>query len=66
VDGSVDILDTSDLLNIKLIQRVKIPELGGLTLVAIHPTYSCQLRRWQACEAAQLTAHSELYKTHQV
>jgi|GEM_PF-265352 len=38
LDGSVDILDTSDLLNIKLIQRVKIPELAGLTSVAIHPT----------------------------
>lgn len=38
-DGSVDILDLSDLTNITLIQRIKRPELEGLTSVAIHPYY---------------------------
>ncbi|BCX04854.1 MAG: hypothetical protein KatS3mg053_2792 [Candidatus Roseilinea sp.] len=37
-DGSVDILDVSDPLDVKLIQRVKVPELAGLNSVAIHPT----------------------------
>lgn len=37
-DGSVDILDTSDLPNMRLIQRIKLPELAELTSVAIHPT----------------------------
>ncbi len=35
-DGSVDILDTSDLLNITRIQRIS--GLAGLNSVAIHPT----------------------------
>ncbi|MCL6510640.1 MAG: ExeM/NucH family extracellular endonuclease [Anaerolineae bacterium] len=37
-DGSVDVLDVSDPLDIKLIRRVKVPELAGLNSVAIHPT----------------------------
>jgi hypothetical protein len=37
-DGSIDILDVTNLLDINRIQRVQIPELAGLTSVAIHPT----------------------------
>ena len=37
-DGSIDILDLSDPLDVKRIQRVKVPELAGLNSVAIHPT----------------------------
>lgn len=36
-DGSVDILDLSNLPTVTLIQRVKVPQLQGLTAVAIHP-----------------------------
>ena len=36
-DGSVDILNLSNLPNITLIKRVKVPQLQGLTSVAIHP-----------------------------
>jgi predicted extracellular nuclease len=37
-DGSIDILDITDILNPTLVQRIKIPELAGLNSVAIHPT----------------------------
>ncbi len=37
-DGSVDVLDVSDPLDVKLIRRIKVPELAGLNSVAIHPT----------------------------
>ncbi len=37
-DGSVDILDTSALPNVRLIRRIKRPELADLTSVAIHRT----------------------------
>lgn len=36
-DGSIDILNLADLSNVTLIRRVKIPQLQGLTSVAIHP-----------------------------
>ncbi|MCE7986142.1 MAG: hypothetical protein DYG89_33610 [Caldilinea sp. CFX5] len=38
-DGSVDILNLANLPNINLIRRVKVPQLDGLTAVAIHPYY---------------------------
>ncbi|MFV9503854.1 MAG: ExeM/NucH family extracellular endonuclease [Oscillochloridaceae bacterium umkhey_bin13] len=37
-DGSVDILDVSALPTLSLIERIKRPELNGLTSVAIHPS----------------------------
>jgi hypothetical protein len=37
-DGSIDVLDITDILNPTLVQRIKIPELAGLNSVAIHPT----------------------------
>jgi DNA-binding beta-propeller fold protein YncE len=36
-DGSVDILNLANLPNITLIRRLKVPQLQGLTSVAIHP-----------------------------
>jgi predicted extracellular nuclease len=37
-DGSIDILDITDILSPTLVQRIKMPELAGLNSVAIHPT----------------------------
>lgn len=36
-DSSIDVLDLTNLSNINLIRRIKVPELLGLTSVAIHP-----------------------------
>lgn len=36
-DGSVDILNLTNLPAISLVQRIKLPQLQGLTSVAIHP-----------------------------
>ncbi|MFV9503855.1 MAG: ExeM/NucH family extracellular endonuclease [Oscillochloridaceae bacterium umkhey_bin13] len=37
-DGSIDLLDASALPDLTLIQRIKLPELNGLTSVAVHPS----------------------------